>query len=100
VDLQHYRYYPENMFDSNGPILDNLKSFRESDHRKRFIQVFEVVEKALNEAKLGWINYSKNLCWDDICHVISPNGYAPFADCDHPGKIFANNWITVYDFLT
>jgi len=45
------------------------------------------------------INYVKNYCWEDICHVVSPKGYAGFIDSNHPGKIVAANWFTVFDSL-
>ncbi len=99
VDINHLQYLPENMFDANGFITKNLKPFKYSDFRRKYQFVYDLVEGALNEAKINWIDTADNLCWEDVCHVVSPKGYAPFTDIDHMGKYFSSNWFTLYDHL-
>jgi hypothetical protein len=99
VDINHLQYLPENMFDGNGFITKNLQPFKYSDFRRKYQFVYDLVEGALNEAKINWIDTADNLCWEDVCHVVSPKGYAPFTDIDHMGKYFSSNWFTLYDHL-
>ena len=87
------------MFDANGFIVENLKPFRYSDFRRKYQFMYDLVEGALNQAKINWIDTAANLCWEDLCHVVSPKGYAPFTDTDHMGKFFSSHWFTVYDHL-
>jgi len=51
------------MYDRNGIIKNNVLPFKESDHRKMFLELYELVETELDKAGIKWISYNKNLCW-------------------------------------
>ena len=87
------------MFDDNGFIKENLKPYKYSDFRKKYQQVYDEVEGAFSRANIQWIDTASSLCWEDVCHVISPKGYAPFKDIDHMGRFFTSNWFTAFDHL-
>ncbi len=87
------------MVDKDGVVEQNLQPFKYSDFRKKFKYVIDAYETALSNANIKMIDLADNLCWDDLCHVLSPKGYTAFIDRDHMGKFYSRHWLTSVDHL-
>ena len=87
------------MRDLKGVIQKNVEPFKYSDFRNKFRSVIDYYEITLANANITMIDMADNLCWEDVCHVVSPKGYGAFIDQDHFGKHFARYWATAVDRL-
>lgn len=45
------------------------------------------------------VDLSEHLCWDDICEVLTPSGYAIYKDNNHYSVSYSYNWAGALDFL-
>ncbi len=97
IAINNIQYSPFHMVDNSGVIQENLKPFKYSDFRANFKPIIEKFETALSNANVRMIDLADNLCWEDLCHVVSSKGYAAMIDPDHYGRFYARHWPTVLD---
>jgi hypothetical protein len=92
-------YNPAAMSDINGIIEQNINPVKLSDFKNKFKVLIDKFEPVLRKMNINVIDLSDNLCWEDICEVTSPAGYAIFVDDNHFGKFYSRHWISAVDYL-
>ena len=99
IDMHHRNYHPNFMSDADGIIEENIKPVKLSDFKNRYKVLIDKYETEAKRMNVNLIDTSDNLCWEDVCEVISPSGYAIFSDDNHYGKFYTRHWISAVDHL-
>lgn len=93
------RYDARKMVDFNGIIEENIKPVKRSEFRDRYKRLIDEYETNLKSLNVDMIDLTDNLCWEDTCHVLSPEGYAVYVDENHYGKLYSRHWNSAVDHL-
>jgi len=88
------------MYNIEKVFPEKMQPFKLSEHRQRFKESYDFIESGLNKAGIKWVSFTKNVCYEDLCHVLTPKGYPINMDSNHLMDYIAEHWITVYDFIT
>jgi hypothetical protein len=99
-NFHHRNFDPTRMTDLSGVIEDNIKPIKRSSYRQRYKQMYDFYEASMKSVNVPLIDLADNLCYDDICDVISPEGYAIYTDAHHYCKFYSRHWLSVVDHLT
>ncbi|ETW06940.1 hypothetical protein H310_03051 [Aphanomyces invadans] len=59
--------------------------------------LLSVIANATHEANATLINFSDNLCWEDLCQVVNGHGEPVLADDNHIRAYTARNYLSVVD---
>ncbi|ETV93228.1 hypothetical protein H310_12824 [Aphanomyces invadans] len=70
-----------------------VRSQFEAEHR----HLLSVIANATQEANATLINFSDNLCWEDLCQVVNGHGEPVLADDNHIRAYTARNYLSVVD---
>ena len=87
------------MIDFTGVIKKNVEPFRLSAFKSKYSVIIGKYETAIQQNNATLIDLSDNLCWEDLCEVTTPSGYAAFTDPGHYGKFYSRHWLSVVDHL-
>ncbi len=54
----------------------------------------------MKEIGVKLVDFSKNMCYEDICEVLTPSGYPIMKDNHHFHYQWSRYWASQADFLT
>lgn len=61
--------------------------------------MFEHYEALMKSVNVPLIDLADNLCFEDNCEVLSPEGYAIYTDGNHYSRFYSAHWLSVVDHL-
>ena len=88
------------MVDQNGVIEASIQPYSLKEFKYEYRDGIQFTEAVLKEAGADIIDFSDNMCWEDVCHVLTPRGYCVMFDDDHFTTLAARNWLNIVDYLT
>lgn len=91
-------FNPKNMYDDNGNIIEeNIKPVRLSEFLKKKYFLYNRLNQAIIEGGATIIDYSENLCYDDLCQVLDPYGKPVYKEESHFHNYVVRDYLDVLD---
>lgn len=90
-------FNPVNMYNDQGVIAENIRPIRLSDFLKKSLFLYNRLNKAILDAGAQIIDYTKNLCKEDLCNVLDYRGYPINKEESHPNNYVIREYFDVLD---
>lgn len=91
-------FNPKYMYDSNGKIIEeNIKPVRLSEFLKKKSFLYNRLNQAILEGGATIVDYSENLCYDDLCQVLDPYGKPVYKEESHFQNYVVRDYLDVLD---
>ena len=90
-------FNPKFMYDENGVIDERIKPVKLSEFIKKKSYLYNRLNQAIIEGGATIIDYSENLCYEDLCQVVDPYGKPVYKEESHFQNYVVRDYLDVLD---
>jgi hypothetical protein len=87
------------MYSINGVIEKNVQPISLGKINSTYAHLAKYLEKSVLKAGGHMIYYTDHSCWGEVCHLVTPKGYAVYSDYSHWVFEVSRNWLTSVDVV-